>query len=128
MGWLRDLLGRGRPAQDVAERLTSRGPFRVSTETVPLTDRETVRRWLRDLDPDLGQQVHIRRPWGVVAAVTDRRHPVGVVMSDAEDRSWAAYAPGTDERALTPDQVEHVVLDALTATERPAWPQWRRLD
>lgn len=129
MGWLRDLLGRGRPAQDVAERLTSRGLLRVSTETVPLTDRETVRRWLRDLDPDLGQQVHIRRPWGVVAVVTDRRHPVAVVMSDAEDRSWAAYAPGADERAdLTSDQVEHVMLDALTATERPAWPRWRRLD
>ncbi|WP_258400331.1 hypothetical protein [Micromonospora saelicesensis] len=55
-----------------------------------LDDRETVRRWLRELDPDLQQQVHIRRPWGAIAAISDRREPVGVVMTDNEGRSWGA--------------------------------------
>jgi hypothetical protein len=129
MGWLRDRLRRRKPPQDVAEWLTGAGLFRVHTERVPLTDAETVQRWLRQLDPDLNHQVHIRRPWGVIAAVTDRRNPVAVVMSDLEDRSWGAYPPGGDGHAeLTADQVEHVMLDALTSAERPAWPDWRRLD
>ncbi|WBB69510.1 hypothetical protein [Micromonospora sp. WMMD812] len=129
MGWLRDRFGRHEPPGDVAERLTGWSFFRVSGERVPVTDRETVQRWLRDLDPYQDQQVHVRRPWGVVAAVTDRRYPVGVVMADTEDRSWAAYPPGGDEHAeLTPEQVEHVMLDALTSAQRPAWPDWRRLD
>ncbi|GHJ55045.1 hypothetical protein Nm8I071_43520 [Nonomuraea sp. TT08I-71] len=51
MGWLDRLLGRPESArQDVAERLTTYGPFRTTTETVELGDRETVRRWLRELD------------------------------------------------------------------------------
>ncbi|MER7892971.1 hypothetical protein ABTX15_24425 [Micromonospora sp. NPDC094482] len=130
MGWLRRRSTRhDPPPQDVAERLTSQSIFRVSSEHVPVTDRETVQRWLRDLDPDLDQQVHVRRPWGAIAAVTDHRHPVGVVMADTENRSWAAYPPGGDERAeLTPEQVERLMLDALTSAQRPAWPDWRRLD
>jgi hypothetical protein len=130
MGWLRDRLSRREPPrQDVAERLSSHSLLRVTTESVALSDHETVRQWLRDLDPDLRQQVHIRRTWGVVAAVTDHRDPVGVVMADADNRSWGAYVPGADEKEpLTPEQVESVMLDALTSPERPSWPDWRRLD
>jgi hypothetical protein len=48
-------------------------------------------------------------------------------MSDG-DHSWTAEVPGTaDQRDLTLDQVEHVVLDALTSSERPKWPEWRLL-
>lgn len=129
MGWLRTLFGRPESAkQDIAERLSTHGLFRVTSETVALDDRETVRRWLRELDPDLQQQVHIRRPWGVIAAVSDHRDPVGVVMTDAEDRSWGAYVPGGDYRDhLTPEQVEDVMLAALTSTARPAGPDWRQI-
>ncbi|RAO57084.1 hypothetical protein LUPAC06_03272 [Micromonospora saelicesensis] len=74
MGWLQRLTGRAESAQqDVAELLSTPRLFRVTSETVSLDDRETVRRWLRELDPDLQQQVHIRRPWGAIAAISDRR-------------------------------------------------------
>jgi hypothetical protein len=130
MGWLRNLLGqRERPPQDVAERLVRTGLFRVRAQRVPLSDVETVRRWLHELDPDLDHQVHVRRRWGVIAAVSDHRRPVSVVMADVDDRAWGAYPPGSGQDAdLTPEQVEHVMLDALHSAERPAWPQWRRLD
>jgi hypothetical protein len=129
MGWLQKLTGRAESAQqDVAELLTTPGLFRVTSETVSLDDRETVRRWLRELDPDLQQQVHIRRPWGVIAAVSDHRDPVGVVMTDNEGRSWGAYVPGADDNEyLSPQQVEDVMLAALTSTDRPTGPDWRRL-
>jgi hypothetical protein len=130
MGWWSDRFGRGRrAAQDGAELLTTRHLFRTTSERVPLTERDTVRRWLRDLDPHVRQQVHIRRHWGVIAAVSERRRPTGVVLVDAECRSWAAYVPGGSDRDdLTPEQVEHVMLEALTSPERPSWPDWRRLD
>ncbi|MET8910083.1 hypothetical protein [Micromonospora sp. NPDC004551] len=127
MGWLGELLGRpDRPRQDVAELLTTYSLFRTTTETVGLDDRETVRRWLRELDPDLRQQVHIRRPWGVIAAVSDHRDPVGVVLQEPDGRAWGAYVPGADRREhLTPEQVEDVMLAALTSTGRPEGPDWR---
>ncbi|MFC0032410.1 hypothetical protein ACFFMM_23095 [Micromonospora chaiyaphumensis] len=127
MGWLGRLLGRPDPArQDVAELLTTYSLFRTTTETAELGDRETVRRWLRELDPDLQQQVHIRRPWGVIAAVSDHRDPVGVVMQEPDGRAWGAYVPGADRREhLTPEQVEDVMLAALTSTGRPDGPDWR---
>jgi hypothetical protein len=69
----------------------------------------------------------VHRPWGTVAAVAESKHPVTVVMSDGE-RSWFATAPGAQaDQPLTPDQVEHVVLDSLTALEPPAWPDWHAL-
>lgn len=126
MDWVRALWRRPEPRQDVAELLTSPGLFRTSSETVPLGERDTVRRWLRELDPDLGQQVHIRRPWGVIAAVSDRHEPVGVVMQEPDGRAWGAYVPGADRREpLTPEQVEEVMLAALTSTGRPPGPDWR---
>ncbi|MGY0003846.1 hypothetical protein [Micromonospora sp. I033] len=126
MGWLRNLFGPPAPGQDVVERLSTHHLFHTTTETVGLDDRETVRRWLRDLDPDLRQQVHIRRPWGVIAAVSDQRDPVGVVMQEPDGRAWGAYVPGADRREhLTPQQVEDVMLAALTSTGRPDGPDWR---
>jgi hypothetical protein len=127
MEWLWNLLGRPSSArQDVAERLSTYGLFRTTTETVGLDDRETVRRWLRELDPDLRQQVHIRRPWGVIAAVSDHREPAGVVVQEPDGRAWGAYRPGVEHREhLTPEQVEQVMLAALTSSGRPGGPDWR---
>ena len=129
MRWLPDLMSRREPLpQDVAERFSKAGMFRVTMERVAVTDVDTVRRWLRELDSRSGHQVHIRRPWGVLVALGDGRHPVDVVLADDEDRSWSAHPPGgSEDLSLTPEQVEYVMLDALSSTERPAWPGWRRL-
>src|SRR5215203_800520 len=108
------LRGRRRRPEDVAERLTGHGPFRVARAAAELSDRETVQRWLRELHRDRDEQVVVHRPWGTIAAVADGRHPVTVILS-AEEKSWYAAAPGAaDDQELTPDQVEHVLLDALT--------------
>ncbi|WP_460662930.1 hypothetical protein [Kribbella swartbergensis] len=128
MGWLQDLVARfrGRP-EETAERLTGRGLFRTTKESAELSDRETVQRWLRELSPDRDQQIFVHRSWGTVAAVADRHHPLGVYLADG-DKSWFAAAPGaTDKQGLTPDQIEHIMLDALTSPERPQWPEWRYL-
>jgi hypothetical protein len=128
MGWLPDwFTRRPRGPRETAERLTRRGLFRVEGESAALTDRETVRRWLQELRADRDQQVLVHRPWGTVAAVADGRHPVAVVMFDGE-HSWSATAPGAvGSQELTPDQIEHVMLEALTTPSRPQWPTWVNL-
>lgn len=128
MGWLRDrFTRRPRGPQETAERLTRRGLFRVDGESAALTDRETVRGWLRELREDRDQQVMVHRPWGTVAAVADGRRPVAVVLSDGE-HSWSAAVPGAaGSQELTPEQIEHVMLEALTAPSRPQWPTWVEL-
>jgi hypothetical protein len=121
------LSGRRRRPEDVAERLTGRGLFRVARESAELSDRGTVQRWLRELHRARNQQVLVHRRWGTIGAVADGRHPVTVILA-TEEKSWYAAAPGAaDDQALTPDQVEHVLLDALTASSRPQWPDWRYL-
>jgi hypothetical protein len=124
---------RKRGPMDVAELLVPRGQFRgVDRESTTLDDRDTVLGWLRTVRPGVDRQVFVHRSWGTVAAVAEERYPddVGLYLSDG-DTSWAAVAPGSPEDLrqchLTPDQVEHVVLDALTSPERPAWPDWRYL-
>lgn len=129
MRWLRRLLGWADSGpRDVAERLTASGPFRrIASESTSLADRETVQRWVRELRPEQDAQVFVHRPWGIVAAVSDGRNPITLVLSDGE-HSWQARVPGaTDQHDLTLEQIEHVVLAALTAPERPAWPEWQIL-
>jgi len=125
MGWLLDRFTRGsREPGESAERLTRRGLFRVESESAALTDQETIRGWLRGLTTARDQQVLVHRAWGTVAAVADGRHPVVVVLSDGE-HSWSAAVPGAaGSKELSPDQVEHVMLEALTAPSRPQWPTW----
>lgn len=124
MRWRRDRSAR---LEEVAERLTSRGLFRVDSDSASLDNRGAVRAWLRELGPKRGQQVFVHRRWGTIAAVADGRHPVGVILSDGE-KAWFATAPGAaDDQALTPEQVEHIMLDALTANSRPQWPDWHPL-
>ena len=67
------------------------------------------------------------RPLGSLAAGSDGKNPIGVILWDGE-HTWVAEAPGSAGRSdLTLEQVEHVVLDALTSSERPTWPGWRLL-
>jgi hypothetical protein len=124
MRWRRD---RSVRLEDVAERLTRRSLFRMDRDSASLGDRGTVRAWLRELRPERDQQVFVHRGWGTIVAVADGRHPVGVILYDGE-KSWFATAPGAaDDQELTPDQVEHIMLDALTADSRPQWPDWHYL-
>lgn len=117
---------------DVVERLTTtrRGLFRkaVTGETANLDDRETVIRWLRELDGERDQTVIVHRPSGSICVVADGRPPGDVMMTDG-DRMWYAAYPGSNLPQklpqLTPDQVEHVMLDALTSVTPPRWPEWR---
>ncbi len=110
----------------MAELLSGRALGGPDAERTTLDDRATVERWLHGLGR-ADQQVMVHRSWGTVAAVADGRHPVEVVMSDGE-ASWTAEPPDAPgARGLTPSQMEHVVLDALTSTGPPAWPAWRRL-
>lgn len=113
---------------DRVERLTGQGWLRaVATEQTTLDDRDTVRRWLRDLSEADDQQVFVHRSWGTVVAVANGRDPVGVLLSDGE-KSWFAAPPGApDDQNLTPDEVELVVLDALVAERAPRWPDWHSL-
>ena len=127
MSWFRKSPRGGAP-DDIVERLTTtrRFPPRVEQETASLGDEEIVRGWVRALRPERDQQVHVRRTWGVVAAVCDGKWPIGVFFTNGE-RSWVAEPPGGGPSDLTPEQVEHVVVDALTSTQRPTWPEWRPL-
>jgi hypothetical protein len=123
MGWLRSFIGTR--SLDVAERLTGRGLFRTTRDTAALSDDETVRRWLSELQGD--QHVLVHRPWGTVAAASGRRGPIKVFLADGEI-SWFAVPPEADDDVdLTPEQVSLVVIDALTAPSPPRWPDWRRL-
>ena len=112
---------------DIVERFVSRGLLRSSRETAELSARDTVTGWVRELVRADDQQVMVHRPWGTVAAVAERRHPATVVLSDGVD-SWFATGPeAATTQPLTPDEVEHVVLDSLTASDRPSWPYWHLL-
>jgi hypothetical protein len=130
MSWLRRSRGASRTARiDVAERLTTSGSFRlqVATESVSLADRETVQCWIRELGRESGTQVFVHRRWGTLTAVSNGSNPIAVVMSTGE-HTWLAKPPGAvEDQHLTLEQVEQVVVDALTASERPAWPEWHAL-
>jgi hypothetical protein len=123
VGWLRDRLARFRSGpKDVAERLTG-GLLHLEQEQAELSDRGTVQRWLREMRPEHETQVFVHRPWGAVVA--DRGESVGVFLSDGK-KTWIAAARGaTHGQHLTPEQIEYVLLDALTAPGPPAWAEWR---
>jgi hypothetical protein len=107
---------------DLAERVTPRGSEGGGGEQVTLTDSGTVQGWLRRMGPD--ETVLVHRAWGTVAVRNGRRRPVGVYLSDGAN-AWFAVPPGAeDHHLLTADEVEQIVLDALTSAERPAWPRW----
>lgn len=97
-----------------------------------LSDADTVRHWIRRLRPEADQQIHVHRSWGTVAAVADRKHPIHVLLTDGE-HSWTATPPDGPRPTkghhadLTHDQVEHVMVEALTSPVRPAWPHWSLL-
>jgi hypothetical protein len=96
----------------------------VKSESVGLGERDVVQGWLRD-GLSAREQIMIHRSWGTVAAVQDRGRPTTVLLTDGP-RTWYAVAPGA-EAALTPSQVEAILLQALDSVGPPAWPQWRPL-
>jgi len=128
MGWLHNRQERSsREPDELAERLRGRGLFRIDREVVGLDDRATVQRWLRELPRNPRDTVYIHRSWGTMAAVASRRRPVGVVLTDGHD-SWRAAPPEAGRGArLSQEQVERVVLEALTVPSRPEWLDWRLL-
>lgn len=64
---------------------------------------------------------------GTVVAVADRGESIGVFLSDGK-KTWYAAAPGaTEDQPMTPEQIEYVLLDALTVPGPPAWAEWRYL-
>ena len=116
-----------------AERLTRRrvGRFRkaVTGEEAALSDRATVTRWLRETHQCRDQTtIIVSRPWGWVCVTANGRPPTEVLMTDGERMWYAAYPGSTLAQTLpqlTPGQVEHVVLEALTSAGPPRWPDWR---
>jgi hypothetical protein len=125
MSWLRERLDRFRGGpEEIAERLTG-GLLHLEREEAELTDRGTVQRWLREMRPDHKTQVLVHRPWGTIVAVADRGESVMVFLSDGQ-KTRIATAPGAAEDGyLTPEQIEYVLLDALTAPGPPTWAEWR---
>lgn len=121
--------GQRRVPADMIERAVflpdgARGSQQVGSLEASLEDREEIKRWLRELVGSRGGQVFIDRHWGSLCALFDKREVTTVLLSDGSD-SWFAVSPGADrDRPLTPDQVERIVLDALTSVQRPAWPDW----
>jgi hypothetical protein len=110
---------------DLVERLTTARALRDDGVQVPLADSATVRRWLRDMGP--AETVLVHRAWGTLAARAGREDTVNVFLSDGAS-AWYAVPPGTHEaHPLTLGQVEHIVLDAMSSPERPAWPHWVEL-
>lgn len=119
--------------RDVAERLTTRrqGLFRkvVTGDTVSLDNRDTVVRWLRELHQERDQTVIIHRSWGSVCVVGEGRAPTDIMMTEDDGRMWYAARAGSKipqkRPQLTPAEVEHVMLEALTSDTPPQWPEWR---
>jgi hypothetical protein len=110
---------------DIAERVASDRKAEAGGEQVPVADSATVQQWLRDLGPDVTVLVH--RPWGTVAAQGSGKRPINVFLSEGAS-AWFAVPPGaTDDHLLTPLQVEHIVLEAMSSPQRPAWPRWVEL-
>lgn len=135
MGWWRNLRGsvdamKLEPADllgevDRAERLTS-SEAGVRKELVGLDERDVVRGWLRELGPGCDYQVFVHREWGTVFVVPDEE-AVSVLWTDGHS-SWVAVPPGAaDEKALTPQQIEQIVLNATSSSGPPQWPDWSAL-
>jgi hypothetical protein len=101
---------------------------RTVAESVELTDATTVRRWLHDLTPGEDVTIVVHRWWGAIAVVASGADPVSVFLSEPEGTTFYAVAPrAPDDQHLTADQVERIVIDALTSIRPPDWPDWREL-
>jgi hypothetical protein len=60
-------------------------------------------------------------------AISDGTHPVSVIGTDGE-HSWFAVPRGAADNAeLSLQEIEKIMLDALTSAMRPSWPDWRPL-
>jgi hypothetical protein len=50
-----------------------------------------------------------------------------VFLTDGNKSWWAAPPPPAADRKLTPEQIELIAPDALTASERLEWSDWQYL-
>jgi hypothetical protein len=108
-----------------AERLTP-SDVGVGQEIVELGERDVVQGWMRELNPRSGHQIFVHREWGTVSAVPDGE-TIGVFWTDGRS-TWDAVPPGgVYGEALTPQQIEQVILDATTSAGPPHWPDWSPL-
>jgi hypothetical protein len=81
------------------------------------------------LRPDQDVQVWIHRSWGKVVAIAGSGDPPTVLLAAGDGEStWYAVPPGGGEKAnLTQDELERLMLEALSSRERPKWPDWHQL-
>jgi hypothetical protein len=117
---------------EYVERITFVGRWwqkkRIQAEPVELSEEATVRRWLRELAPGQDVTIMVHRSWGAVVAVADGKGPVSVFLADDREMPLYAVAPGAPkDQHLTPDQVEDILVDALTSAVPPEWPDWHAL-
>jgi hypothetical protein len=108
------------------ERLTN-SKTDINQELVELSERDLVQNWMREIGPHSAHMVFVHRGWGTVSAVPDREAGVDVFWTDGTS-TWHAVPPGApDNQALTPGQVERIILDATTSSGPPEWPDWKPL-
>ena len=124
---------------DFAERTVRRrqGWLRrtvTTKDTTTVYDRETVRRWIREMHQEGRQSVTVNRPWGSVCVMSAGTPPTGVMVFEPTRFTYAGTPlgmptpdgmPAAGDAPLTPAEVEQIVLDALTSESLPEWPQWR---
>jgi hypothetical protein len=118
--------------EEHAERTISVGRWwrrkQSISELVDVSDEATVRRWVREIEPGRDVTIVVRRAWGGVAVVATGKHPASVFLADDRETPRYAVAPGApDDQHLTPDEVEDIIVDALTSAGPPEWPDWREL-
>src|SRR6266702_2401096 len=111
------------PLIDVVERLVGKGRH-VVAETCALNDTVTVRQWLAELDGQRDHQVSIFRSWGVLTATGEKNAGATILFSDGEHSSYAVPPGSGDDTRLSSAQIESVMLEALTSSVRPSWPNW----
>lgn len=102
----------------------------TTKETTTVHDRETVRRWIREMHGDANHSVTVNRPWGSVLATSAGGPPAGVTVLEPTRLMYAGKPTGVpvpDGTPLTPAQVEQIVLDALTADRLPEGPVWHEV-
>ncbi|NLT56951.1 MAG: hypothetical protein GXX79_20795 [Actinomycetales bacterium] len=125
--WRRDEPEEVKQREEGAERIITVGK-ELESEAVGLDQVDVVRGWMRELTPDCDGQVYVHRSWGTLVAIADGRPPVSVTFVDGE-HVWypVPLGPVSDHEPLTWDQVERVMIHALTSPERPNWLRWVRL-
>ena len=104
----------------------------LTEETATLDDRDTIAGWIRGMHEAKSQMVTVQRPWGSIFVHTSGRPAAGVLASVGTRQRYVGHALGMPMPdggdALTPAEVERIVLDVLTADSLPEWPGWHEME